>query len=384
MDYKNIDKKFKRNKKPIEFEKLFFYFESLGIKEIPHKFINFETYEQIPGFRKKILKSDDCAKYNSKTNKIEIFEEIMNPKFVNNLQKFHEKSFHKLLFDSIQDTDFLKLIFIHEVAHYIQHQEFKQQQKLLNNSQNNIIHNFINKTLFYSNPEEYCKLFYDNDSQQDSKSRKDTNEHLHRIVTEGFSDSFSYIVFHQTANNKEESLNILNHHLNARKTAREATIEYYFTDYLLTHVLDDLKQGKNFSSLLEIKNYINKQIENYIPKFIEERLKKDDDISLIMNKRYLGYVSKRLQINSIEDLNKKLEEIGISTNVLYKNNKPRFDFNDKEFQLGIKIAESFLKDVNSPSFSKSVLPEKTTSIKNISSLRKQFTVTSKNSPTNTI
>lgn len=43
MDYKNIDKKFKRNKKPIEFEKLFFYFESLGIKEIPHKFINFKN-----------------------------------------------------------------------------------------------------------------------------------------------------------------------------------------------------------------------------------------------------------------------------------------------------------------------------------------------------
>lgn len=128
MDYKNIDKKFKRNKKTIEFEKLFFYFESLGIKEIPHQFINFETYEQIPGFRKKILKSDDCAKYNSTTNQIEIFEEIMNPKFVNNPQKFHEKSFHKLLFDSIQYTDFLKLTFIHEVAHYLQHQDFKLKQ----------------------------------------------------------------------------------------------------------------------------------------------------------------------------------------------------------------------------------------------------------------
>lgn len=115
----------------------------------------------------------------------------------------------------------------------------------------------------------------------------------------------------------------------------------------------------------DIKNYINKQIENYIPKFIEERLKKDDEVSVIMNNRYLGYISKRLQINNIADLHKKLEEIGISNSFLYK---------DKEFQLGIKIAESFIKDVNLPHFSTSVLPEKITSIKNISSLRKQFTL----------
>lgn len=360
------------------------YLKILSINTPPHKFMNFETYEQIPGFKKKLENVEDCAKYNSKTKQIEIFKEAMTSKFVNNSENFHENSFHRLLFNSIKSTDFLTLTFIHEIAHYIQNQEFKLNQNLLNNPQNHAVHNFINKTLYCNNPEEYCKLFSPEDSLQDSKSRKDNNEHLHRIVTEGFSDSFSYIVFHQTANNKEESLNILNNHLIARKNAREATTEYYFTDSILSNVLEDLKQGKTFNALSEIKDYINKQIENYIPKFLEERLRKDDDISITMNNRYLGYISKRLQINNINDLNKKLLEIGISKNVLFKDNKPQFDFNNTEFQLGISIATQFIKEVNLPHFSHSVLSEKTTTIKSIASLRKQFTVISKNSPTNTI
>lgn len=386
MKFDQVEKKvYKTN----ELTRIINLINNLGIKTPPHEFINFSTLENNlllkHFFKTNIIDSNNVAKFNSATHRIEIFSEINQKKFIHNTENFNEKSFVRLFFDSCSNKEnILTLTFIHEVAHYLQHQDFKLNQQLLNNPQNSIIHNFINKTLSYSNPEEVYLLSEKTELQKDSKSRKDNNEHLHRIITEGFADSFSYIIFNQTSNDKKNAFEVLHNHLNARKNAREATTEYYFTDHILTHVLDDLKQGKNFSSLLEIKDYINKQIENYIPKFIEERLKKDDDISLIMNKRYLGYVSKRLQIDNIEDLNKKLEEIGISTNVLYKNNKPRFDFNDKEFQLGIKIAESFLKDVNLPCFFQSVLPEKTTSIKNISSLRKQFTVTSKNSPTNTI
>jgi hypothetical protein len=378
MQFDKLNEKIFKNDEH-DLEVIFIYLNNLSIKNIPHDFINFETYEQIPGFRKKVTNAGDCAKFNSKSNKIEIFQEVINSKFINNSENFHEKSFHKILFESIKPNDFLKLTFIHEVAHFLQHEDFKQQKHLLNNPQNHAIHNFINQTLSYNNPEEYCKLFSE-ETQQDSKSRKDNNEHLHRIVTEGFADCFSYIVFYQTSHNKQESLNILNKHLNARIQARESTTEYYFTDSILNNVLSDLKENKNFNSLLEIKDYINKQIENYIPKFIEERLKKDDDISLIMNKRYLGYISKRLQVNTIDDLYKSLSSIGISNNVLFKDNLPRFDFNNKEFQLGIQIADQFIKSVNLPHFSQNILPDKSITIQNISSLRKQFSLSTPETP----
>ncbi len=379
MDFNGVDKKIFNNEQ-IKLINIIKFLEKLGIKNIPNVFINFETYEQIPGFRKKLINPSDCAKYNSLSGKIEIFQETINSKFINNSEKFHEKSFHKILFDSIKPNDFLKLTFIHEIGHFLQHEDFKLNQRLLNNPQNQTIDNFISKTLFYSNPEEYCKLFSENEIQLDSKSRKDTNEHLHRIITEGFADSFAYIVFHQTANNKQKSFDILNNHLTARKTSRKELTEYYFTDELLVNVLDDLKQGKTFNTLLEIKNYINQQIENYIPKFIEERLKKDDDVSITMNNRYLGYISKRLKANNIQDLYQKLENIGISKDALYKDNKPKFDFNNKEFQLGIKIAEIFIKSINLPHFSQNFLPEKTTRIKNISSLKKQFSSSKSETP----
>lgn len=379
MKFNGIDKKI-FNKDKIKLEDIFLYLKTLGINKVSHEFINFETYEQFPVFKKKFKNIQDCAKYNSETNQIEIFEEVINPNFVNKSEKLHEKSFHRLLFNSLKSTDFLKLVFIHEIGHYLQHQDFKLNQQLLNNPQNNTIHNFISKTLSYSNPEEYCKLFSEKEIQLDSKSRRDNNEHLHRIITEGFADSFAYIVFHQTANNKQESLDILNNHLTARKTSRTAFTEYYFTDELLVNVLDDLKQGKTFNTLLEIKNYINKQIENYVPEFIEERLKKDDDVSITMNNRYLGYISKRLKANNIQDLYQKLEEIGISKDALYKDIKLKFDFNDKEFQLGIKIAEIFIKSVNLPHFSQNILPDKSITIQNISSLRKQFSLSTPETP----
>ena len=360
------------------------YLKKLAINTPPHKFINFEPYEQIPGFRKKILKSDDCAKYNSQTNKIEIFKEAMTSKFVNDSEKFHANSFHRLLFNSLKSTDFLTLTFIHEIAHYIQHQDFKIQQQLLNNPQNNSINNFINKTLFYNTPEEICKLSLPNESEPDSKSRKDNNEHLHRIITEGFADSFSYIIFNQTSHDKKNALEVLHNHLNARKVSREAATEYYFTDELLVKFLDDLKNGKQFKNLSEIKDYINQQIENYIPKFIEERLNKDDNTSLLMNKRYLGYISKRLQVNNIEELYIKLEDIGIFKKVLHKDNKPKFNFNDKDFQYGIQIAQSFITEVKLPHFSQSVLPEKKQSIKNISSLRDKLLNNPNSNPKNKI
>lgn len=363
-----------------DLEVIFIYLNNLSIKSIPHDFINFETYEQIPGFRKKFPNAGDCAKYNSQSGKIEIFQEVINSKFINKSENFHDKSFHKILFESIKPNDFLKLTFIHEIAHYLQHQDFKIQQQLLNNPQSNVVHDFINKTLFYTTPEEICKLSSSNESEPDSKSRKDLNADLHRIVTEGFSDSFSYIIFHQTASDKQNANKVLESHLNARKIARIESVEYYFTDHLLVKVLDDLKNGKQFKNLPEIKDYINQQIENYIPKFIEERLNKDDNTSLLMNKRYLGYISKRLQVNNIEELYIKLEDIGISKKVLHKDNKPRFDLNDKEFQNGIQIAQKFIKEVNLPHFSQSVLPEKKQSIKSISALRKQFS----SSPTNTL
>lgn len=382
MDFKGVDKQIYKNDN-VKLIHISLFLEKLGIPNIPNEFINFEFYNTIPGFKKKLTHLEDCAKYNTKTNKIEIFKEIISTNFIK--QYFHEKSFTYTLFNSIENNDFLKLIFIHEIGHYIQHQDFKSQHNLLNNPQNTNISNFICKSLSYNNPEEYCKLFSNEETQPDSKSRNDTNEHLHRIVTEGFADSFAFIIFHQTSDNKQYSLQVLDQYLNARKKARESTTEYYFTDSILTNVFSDLKENKNFDSVLDIKNYINQQIENYVPQFIEERLKKNDEVSHMMNQRYLGYISKRLQANTINDLYQSLSSIGISNHVLFTDNStPRFDFNDKEFQLGIKIAESFIKDVNLSGFSQSVLPEKTTSVKNISSLRKQFTVNSTKSPTNTI
>lgn len=381
MDYKNLQKKVYKDD---TLSTLVDYLKNLNITLPPHEFINFETYEQIPIFRKKISNTEDCAKYNTLTGKIEIYNEVIKPKFINDSTKFHDRSFHKILFNSLKDTDFLTLIFIHEMGHYIQHQDFKLKNKLLNHPQTLDINNFIFKTLSYNTPEEYCKLFSNTESQLDSKSRKDNNEHIHRIITEGFADCFAFIVFNQTNKNKQYSFKILEKYLNARKQARESNTEYYFTDSILTNVLSDLKQDKKFDSLLDIKNYINQQIEIYVPKFIEERLKKNDEVSHIMNQRYLGYISKRLQVNTINDLYQSLSSIGISNNVLFKDNLPKFDFKSTDFQLGIKIAEKFLKEINLPSFSQSVLPEKTTSIKNISSLRKHFTVNSTNNPTKTI
>lgn len=374
MKFNQVEKKiYKTN----ELSRAINLINNLGIKTPPHEFINFSTLENNLllkfFFKTNLIDSNNVAMFNSSNNQIEIFSEINQKKFIHNNKNFNENSFIRLFFDScINKENILTLTFIHEIGHYIQHQDFKINNNLLNNPQNKKIHDFIIKTLFYNSPEQFCKLSKNNENQPESKSRKDNNEHLHRIITESFSDVFSYIIFNQINNDKNHTYNVLESHLNARKNAREASVEYYFTDSVLFNVLNDLKQGKSFNSLIEIKNYINYQIESYIPKFLNERLIKDDDISVIMNNRYLGYISKRLQINNIDDLYQKLDEIGVSKNVLYKNNIPKFNFNNKEFQNGILIAESFITEVKLPYFSQSILPEKTTSIKNISSLRNQY------------
>ena len=121
MQFDKLNEKIFKNDEH-DLEVIFIYLNNLSIKSIPHDFINFETYEQIPGFRKKLPNAGDCAKYNSQSGKIEIFQEVINSKFI-----------HKILFEFIKPNDFLKLTFIHEVAHFLQHEYFKQQKKLLNN-----------------------------------------------------------------------------------------------------------------------------------------------------------------------------------------------------------------------------------------------------------
>ena len=132
MQFDKLNEKIFKNDEH-DLEVIFIYLNNLSIKSIPHDFINFETYEQIPGFRKKLPNAGDCAKYNSQSGKIEIFQEVINSKFINKSENFHDKSFHKILFEFIKPNDFLKLTFIHEVAHFLQHEYFKQQKKLLNN-----------------------------------------------------------------------------------------------------------------------------------------------------------------------------------------------------------------------------------------------------------
>ena len=92
MKFNKLDKKI-FNKDKVRLEDISFYLKELGIMDIPHEFINFENYEQIPGFKKKILNSGDCAKYNTLNNRIEIFKEVIEQNFVNNCFRIWEPGF---------------------------------------------------------------------------------------------------------------------------------------------------------------------------------------------------------------------------------------------------------------------------------------------------
>jgi hypothetical protein len=269
--------------------------------------IYFENFTAFSKLKNKIFQhnTNESLFYSFEKKSIYLYQDIFNQKN----QENNPHSFSTQLLKKINPETFASIVLLHEIGHAIHHALWAESvipQRILVTSQDDLKTKFLNS---FINSEHVIR----NSNNEIKFNHASIKNHYRTIIQENFADLFAIIALNTIIPDKKQALDLSEKIYEAREHAKNYNQEDYDTYQNIHSVIDDLKNGKNFTHFEDIQNYIAERTSQVVLKQFEQDINHHPKAKEEMP-FYLGMINQKMDWKK-STLNEVVAEINQQFNL---------------------------------------------------------------------